>query len=75
MDQLICNSLSHTHYWYEMGMLKVPAINRMMVIPFCQEIYLSSINSILYLDLLQGSQVVVEGTVVVIVASDGRHGR
>ena len=25
MDQLICASLSHTHYWYEMGMLKVPA--------------------------------------------------
>ena len=26
MDQLICASLSHTHYWYEVGMLKVPAI-------------------------------------------------
>ena len=26
MDQLICISLSHTHYyWYEVGMLKVPA--------------------------------------------------
>ena len=24
MDQLIFASLSHTHYWYEMGMLKVP---------------------------------------------------
>ena len=24
-DQLICASLSHTHYWYEVGMLKVPA--------------------------------------------------
>ena len=24
MDQLICASLSHTHCWYEMGMLKVP---------------------------------------------------
>ena len=24
MDQLICASLSHTHYWYEMGMLKIP---------------------------------------------------
>ena len=23
MDQLICSSLSHTHYWYEVGMLKV----------------------------------------------------
>ena len=26
IDQLICPSLSHTHYWYEVGMLKVPAI-------------------------------------------------
>ena len=25
MDQLILASLSHTHYWYEVGMLKVPA--------------------------------------------------
>ena len=24
MDQLISASLSHTHYWYEVGMLKVP---------------------------------------------------
>ena len=24
MDLLICASLSHTHYWYEVGMLKVP---------------------------------------------------
>ena len=23
MDQLICASLSHTHCWYEVGMLKV----------------------------------------------------
>ena len=23
MDQLICASLSHTHDWYEVGMLKV----------------------------------------------------
>ena len=25
MDQLIFASLSQTHYWYEVGMLKVPA--------------------------------------------------
>ena len=25
MDQLIYASLSHTHYWYEVSMLKVPA--------------------------------------------------
>ena len=27
MDQIICASLSHTHYWYEVGMLKVTANN------------------------------------------------
>ena len=27
MDQLIRASLSHTHYWYEVGMLKGPATN------------------------------------------------
>ena len=27
MDQLICASLSHIHYWYEVGMLKVSANN------------------------------------------------
>ena len=26
MDQLISASLSHTNYWYEVGMLKVPAV-------------------------------------------------
>ena len=26
MDRLICVSLFHTHYWYEVGVLKVPAI-------------------------------------------------
>ena len=26
MDQLIFASLSHTHYWYEVGMLKVPDV-------------------------------------------------
>ena len=26
MDQLICASLSHTHYRYDVGMLKLPAI-------------------------------------------------
>ena len=28
MDQLIFASLSHTHYWYEVGMLKVPECGR-----------------------------------------------
>ena len=28
MDQLIFASLSHTHYWYEVGVLKVPTVDR-----------------------------------------------
>ena len=28
MDQLIFVSLSHTHYWYKVGMLKVPECAR-----------------------------------------------
>ena len=31
MDQLIFASLSQTHYWYEVGMLKVPAVVCMYV--------------------------------------------
>ena len=37
MDQLIFASLSHTHYWYEVGMLKVPAE--------VQEAFIAFINS------------------------------
>ena len=29
MDQLICASLSHSHYWYEVGISKVPESNGM----------------------------------------------
>ena len=32
MDQLIYASLSHTHYWYEVGMLKVPGLSAINVI-------------------------------------------
>ena len=32
MDQLICASLSHTHYWYKVGMLKVLAVWRTSII-------------------------------------------
>ena len=31
MDHLICASLSHTHYLYEVGMLKVPFVYIMYV--------------------------------------------
>ena len=32
MDQLIFASLSHTHYWYEVGILKVPAVSGTVVL-------------------------------------------
>ena len=34
MDQLIFASLSHTHYWYEVGMLKVPAYGKDLDVNF-----------------------------------------
>ena len=42
MDQVIFASLSHTHYWYEVGMLKVPARNHVstsQVVKYYLEIY------------------------------------
>ena len=35
MDQLICASLSHTHYLYEVGMLKVPAVMKGEQVEHC----------------------------------------
>ena len=32
-SQLICTSLSHNHYWYEVGMLKVPVV--LILLLFC----------------------------------------
>ena len=40
MDQLIYASLSHTHYWYEVGMLKVPA--------YCGEPVVDLVGSSMY---------------------------
>ena len=45
MDQLICASLSHTHYWYEVGMLKVPAIMRSNSL-LIEQYYFNTIPSI-----------------------------
>ena len=36
MDHIICASLSHTHYSYEVGMLKVPAYDSMIVLWYTQ---------------------------------------
>ena len=39
MDQLICASLPHSHYWYEVGMLKVQArCNSSLLLP-CLMVY------------------------------------
>ena len=39
MDQLICASFSHSHYWYEVGMLKVPGVMGVEVIKCnCQRV-------------------------------------
>ena len=35
MDQLICASLPHTHNWYGVGMLKVPANDPLTFVPLC----------------------------------------
>ena len=36
MDQLICASLPHTHYWHEVGTLKVPArCDPLTFVPHC----------------------------------------
>ena len=42
MDQLIFASLSHTHYWFEVGMLKVPADIYMYITPVSRPISYSS---------------------------------
>ena len=34
MDQLTYTSLSHTHCWYKVGMLKVPASCRLLFLTF-----------------------------------------
>ena len=41
MDQLIFASLSHTHYWYEVGMLKVPAVFTNSMMRLLHPLYIS----------------------------------
>ena len=41
MGQSICASLSHTHYWYELGMLKVPAMYVCMYVVCMCEMYVN----------------------------------
>ena len=47
MNQLICASLSHTHYWYEVGMLKVPAIKILIIIIIIKGMLLLKLKLIL----------------------------
>ena len=44
MDQLICASLSLTHYWYEVGMLKIPAVycTVLCIVLCCTLLYMPS---------------------------------
>ena len=44
MDQLIFASLSRTHYWYEVDMLKVPAIYVFMYVCMYSHTYSKSMN-------------------------------
>ena len=46
MDQLIHASLSQTHHWYEVGMLKVPAICTVPKSPkVTHKVFLANVNS------------------------------
>ena len=46
MDQLIFASLSQTHYWYEVGMLKVPAVyNSPICSPSPEYLFRTNLNS------------------------------
>ena len=38
MDRLIFASLFHTHYWYEVGMLKVPAVCMCVCMYVCKDV-------------------------------------
>ena len=46
MDQLIFASLSHTHYWYEVGMLKVPAYSMTIryILPVAHAVFVIHTN-------------------------------
>ena len=46
MDQVICASLSHTHYWYEVGMLKVPAKYTTLINALGESFILSVVQSL-----------------------------
>ena len=51
MDQVICASLSHTHYWYEMGMLKVPAKYTTLINALGESFILSVVQSLYIIPL------------------------
>ena len=46
VDQLICASLSHTHYWYEADMLKVPAYIYIYIYNIYHYFFISLVTSI-----------------------------
>ena len=67
MDQLIFASLSHTHYWYEVGMLKVPAecivvlfddtyYHLVLLLSYCTVLYCTLINYVYYCCMVRWDQ-------------------
>ena len=46
MDQLICASLSHTHYWYKVDMLKVPYIQKIKRYASCYGAKLAAVREV-----------------------------
>ena len=61
MDQLICASLSHTHYWYEVGMLKVPAFNA---------VYIMLLLVVLYSTSVRGSQSTINNQSIILLTRE-----
>ena len=46
MNKVICASLSHTHYWYEVGMLKVSANYTTLINALGESFILSVVQSL-----------------------------
>ena len=77
MDQLIFASLSHTHYWYEVGMLKVPAVSlrdHRMGIQSSRLFELGDLCSLRSLLFLQGADREVSSSPGAMLVSADTHG-
>ena len=63
MDQLICASLSHTHYWDEVGMLKVPEYDLILIARTSGSIILFYYCISLVIAIIWGAVTVAEVTI------------